>query len=164
MVKRLLLAVLLLQSLMAVGQTERENIEFQFGDTYEKTLQHLVAQIGQPESEDSLCITYHQPIFQGIKFNKVEFGFQKAVMGLRLNQARFLIACPNKAAAIVKMRHLANTLEQRYTVSYDEEEGALPFYMGGRAPMGVGPLFTIYIVPAHGQWMCNLRYGPFKII
>ncbi|MCO6025163.1 hypothetical protein NG821_04800 [Prevotella cerevisiae] len=135
-----------------------------FGSSFIDALHDFQQLWGPPESRDSVSVLYVNKTFQGIKFDKIELGFQRVdSLGL-FNQARFYRTCPNKIQAIRQMKTLADRLGEIYPVSYDEEEDGTPFYKGGCAPTGMDDLFTIFVAPCKGKWTCQLRYGAFRYV
>lgn len=132
-----------------------------FGESYTQTVSALKNSFGDPISKTDNSLVYLNKNFEGVKADRMEFGFQELNGTTKLNQARFYFICPTKQAAIAKMKTLAKKMESKYSVSYDEEDGGVAFYKGGRSPLGIGSLFTIYVSPYQGKWTCQLRYGKF---
>lgn len=159
--KKVFLALALMVSLAMNAQTSASVEGATFGSSYEETEVALKNSIGEPSSKTDKSLVYLDKDFEGFKANRVEFGFQEANGTTKLNQARFYFFCANKSAAILKMKALAKKLGNKYSVSYDEEDGGVAFYKGGRSPLGIGSLFTIFVSPYQGKWTCQVRYGSF---
>lgn len=135
-----------------------------FGESYQQVLAVLHKVYGHPSHLDSTKVVYRRKEYDGFHFDTLEFDFQYGNSQSYFNQARFSIPCASKDSAVHAARIMANKLSRNYMVSYDEEDDHTPFYIGGQAPDGMGGLFTVYIVPRRGRWLCQLRYGPFNFI
>lgn len=160
--KKVFLALALMVSLSVSAQQSSEVAGAKFGSSYDETLTALKSDLGDPSSKTETQLVYLNKMFEGQKADRIEMGFQELNGTTRLNQARFYFFCANKAAAVVKMKALAKKMQTKYDVSYDEEDGGTAFYKGGRSPLGVGSLFTIYVSPYQGKWTCQVRYGKFQ--
>ena len=159
--KKAFLALALMVSLSMSAQTSTTVEGATFGASYEDTEVALKSNYGEPSSKSETSLVYLNKNFEGFTANRVEFGFQQSNGASKLNQARFYFFCANKAAAVAKMKALAKKLGTKYPVSYDEEDGGMAFYKGGRSPLGIGSLFTIFVSPYQGKWTCQVRYGSF---
>ncbi|GEM_PF-791616 len=157
----LTLALALIMSLTMSARNEAEVAGAKFGSSYEEALITLKTKFGEPSVKAENQLVFLNKSFEGFKADRVEVGFQTLRDASLLNQARFYFFCPNKAAAVTKMKALAKRMESNYTVSYDEENGGTAFYKGGCSPLGIGNLFTIFVSPYQGKWTCQLRYGKF---
>ena len=60
------------------------------------------------------------------------------------------------------MENIAQTMRTKYELSRDVEEDLTWFYKGGRSPLGIGHLFTIYTYRKQGAYGVELRYGPIN--
>lgn len=134
------------------------------GESYQRVLSVLRDAYGRPSRLDSSRVVYCGKDYDGFHFDTLEFDFQYGGSRSYFNQARFSIPCTSKDSAVQVARMVADKLSRSYMVSYDEEDDHTPFYIGGHAPHGTGALFTIYIIPRRGRWLCQLRYGPFNFI
>ncbi len=159
--KKNILAFVLAMSLSVSAHTNEQVAGATFGASFDETRTVLKGNFGEPNSQTEDKLVYLNKEFEGLKADRVEIGFQQVNGASKLNQARFYFVCPTKQAAIVKMKTLAKRMESKYSVSYDEEDGGTAFYKGGRSPLGIGSLFTIYVSPYQGKWTCQLRYGKF---
>lgn len=160
--KKILLTLALMMPLTMSARNDAEVAGARFGSSYEETLTTLKQNFGEPSAKSADQLVYLNKSFQGFNADRVEVGFQSLKDAHLLNQARFYFFCPNKVAAITKMKALAKKMELNYTVSYDEENGGVAFYKGGCSPLGIGSLFTIFVSPYQGKWTCQLRYGKFQ--
>jgi len=160
--KKIFLALALMVSLSASAQQSAEVAGASFGASYDETMTALKGNFGEPSSKAEAQLVYLNKMFEGMKADRVEMGFQELNGATKLNQARFYFYCANKSAAVVKMKALAKKMQAKYDISYDEEAGGTAFYKGGRSPLGIGSLFTIYVSPYQGKWTCQLRYGKFQ--
>ncbi len=160
--KKILIALALFSSLSVSANQDAEVLGVAFGSTCEETVQKLNKDYGTPKSQSADKLVYLNEMFEGFKADRIELGFQDLQGTTKLNQARFYFVCPNKAAAIAKMKSLVKKMKTRYSVSYDEEDGGTAFYKGGNSPLGIGCLFTIFVSPYQGKWTCQLRYGKFQ--
>lgn len=162
--KKTILSVLALGAfaLTAHAQSAAELGGAKFGTSYEETLHAVETAWGSPKAQSETSVTYANALFEGVKANRVELGFQQLSDVKKLNQARVYFDCPNKAAAMAKMKAVVKKLESLYAVSYDEEDGGTSFYKGGNSPLGIGNLFTVFVSPYQGKWTCQVRYGAFK--
>lgn len=159
--KKVLLALALMVSLSVSAKQDAEVAGASFGASFTETLTALKGNFGEPSTQADDKLVYLNKNYEGMKADRMEFGFQKLNGSNVLNQARVYFYCANKAAAIAKMKALAKKLGQKYSVSYDEEDGGTAFYKGGMSPMGIGNLFTIFVSPFQGKWTCQVRYGKF---
>lgn len=159
--RKVFLTLALFVSLTLCAKTDADVVAASFGATYEETVTALKDNFGEPNSKAEDKLVYLNKNFEGLKADRVELGFQELGGTTKLNQARFYFVCPSKAAAVAKMKSLVKKMESQYAVSYDEENGGTAFYKGGRSPLGIGSLFTIYVSPYQGKWTCQLRYGKF---
>lgn len=160
--KKIFLALALVVSLSVNAQQSIGVAGANFGASYDETLATLNEKFGAPSSKSETQLVYLNKMFEGMKADRVEMGFQELNGATKLNQARFYFCCANKSAAVAKMKALAKAMQAKYDVSYDEEDGGTAFYKGGRSPLGIGSLFTIYVSPYQGKWACLLRYGKFQ--
>lgn len=160
--KKIFLALALVVSLSVKAQQNVDVAGATFGASYDETLETLKENFGAPSSKDKTQLVYLNRMFEGMKADRVEMGFQELNGTTKLNQARFYFFCANKSAAVAKTKVLAKVMQAKYDVSYDEEDSGTAFYKGGRSPLGVGSLFTIYVSPYQGKWTCQLRYGKFQ--
>ncbi len=134
------------------------------GKSYQRVLSALRNAYGRPSRVDSSRVVYRGKDYDGFHFDTLEFDFQYGGSRSYFNQARFSIPCASKDSAVQAARQVADKLSRTYMVSYDEEDDHTPFYVGGQAPDGMGGLFTVYVIPRRGRWLCQLRYGPFNFI
>lgn len=160
--KKLFLALMLMASLTANARQSVEVEGVAFGTSYEETITALQNKFGVPSVKATDKLVYLNEKFEGMNADKVELGFQELNGSTMLNQARFYFLCSNKSAAVAKMKALAKNMGNKYTISYDIEEGGTEFYKGGNSPVGIGSLFTIYVSPYQGKWACQVRYGKFQ--
>lgn len=159
--KKLLLALALMFTLTMSAKQDAEVAGASFGASFTETLTALKGNLGDPNNQASDKLVYLNKNFEGMKADRMEFGFQTLNGSNVLNQARVYFYCANKAAAVAKMKLMAKKLGQKYPVSYDEEDGGTAFYKGGQSPLGIGSLFTIFVSPYQGKWTCQVRYGKF---
>ena len=160
--KKVLLALALMVSSLAVSaKQDAEVAGASFGASFTETLTALKGNWGEPNTQADNKLVYLNKNFEGMKADRMEFGFQQLNGSNVLNQARVYFYCANKAAAVAKMKALVKKMEQKYAVSYDEEDGGTAFYKGGQSPLGIGSLFTIFVSPFQGKWTCQVRYGKF---
>ena len=61
-----------------------------------------------------------------------------------------------------RMEDIAREMKSSYDVSRDVEDDMSWFYKGGKSPVGVSHLFTIYTYPRQGSYGTELRYGPVR--
>ena len=160
--KKILLALALMVSLSVNAQQNADVAGAKFGSSYDETLTTLKSNFGEPSTKSENQLVYLNKMFEGMKADRVEIGFQELNGTTKLNQARFYFYCANKSAAVAKMKTLVKAMQKKYDISYDEEDGGTAFYKGGRSPLGVGSLFTVYVSPYQGKWTCQLRYGKFQ--
>ena len=160
--KKIFLALALMVSLTMSAQKSEQVAGATFGASYDETVTALKGNFGEPNTKTDNQLVYLNKNFEGLKADRVELGFQQTNGESKLNQARLYFFCPNKAAAVAKMKALAKKMGTKYTISYDEEAGGTAFYKGGCSPLGIGNLFTIYVSPYQGKWACQLRYGKFQ--
>lgn len=160
--KRLFLALALMVSLTVSARQGVDVAGAEFGATYEETIEALQGKFGAPNTKETDKLVYLNKVFEGMKADRLELGFQELNGTTKLNQARFYFLCANKAAAVAKMKALAKKMGEEYNISYDEEDGGTAFYKGGNSPLGIGNLFTIYVSPYQGKWSCQVRYGKFQ--
>lgn len=160
--KRLFLALALMVSLSVSARQGVDVAGAEFGSTYEETIEALQGKFGAPNTKETDKLVYLNKVFEGMKADRLELGFQELNGTTKLNQARFYFLCANKAAAVAKMKALAKKMGEEYNISYDEEDGGTAFYKGGNSPLGIGNLFTIYVSPYQGKWSCQVRYGKFQ--
>lgn len=159
--KRLFLGLALMVSLSMNARQGVDVAGAEFGSTYEETIEALQGKFGAPNTKETDKLVYLNKVFEGMKADRLELGFQELNGTTKLNQARFYFLCANKAAAVAKMKALAKKMGEEYNISYDEEDGGTAFYKGGNSPLGIGNLFTIYVSPYQGRWSCQVRYGKF---
>ena len=159
MMRKVLLALALMVSMAMHAETI---VGATFGATYDETVAALKGSYGEPSSKTENSLVYLNKTFEGFTANHVEMGFQQLGETTKFNQARFYFFCANKAAAVAKMKTIAKKMGEKYTVSYDEEDEGVAFYKGGRSPLGMGSLFTIFVSPYQGKWTCQVRFGAFK--
>lgn len=159
--KKFFLAMALLASMTMSAARDVGVAGVIFGSSYDETINAVKGTFGEPSSKACEKLVYLNKSFEGVRVDRVELGFQNLNGVATLNQARFYIVCPNKSAAVAKMKVLAKKMQVKYSVSYDEEEGGVAFYKGGNSPLGIGNLFTIFVSPYQGKWTCQLRYGKF---
>lgn len=160
--KKIFLAMALMVSLTMSAQKTEQVAGATFGASYDETVTALKGNFGEPNSKTDDRLVYLNKSFEGLNADRIEMGFQVVNGATKLNQARIYFVCPNKTAAVAKMKTLAKKMESKYTISYDEEDGGTAFYKGGHSPLGIGSLFTIYVSPYQGKWTCQLRYGKFQ--
>ena len=161
--KKTFLSLALMVSLTISARRSVDVEGVSFGTSYEETIAVLQKTFGLPSVKVPDKLVYLDEKFEGMKADKVEFGFQEVDGTPVLNQARFYFLCNNKASAVEKMKTLAKNMGTKYNISYDVEEGGTEFYKGGISPIGIGNLFTIYVSPYQGKWTCQVRYGKFQL-
>ena len=127
------------------------------GAVYEEALISLKAEFGEPEQESITQIKFKNVHFKGFKFDALCLNFRNN----RFSEARFYMNASNKQAALHLKESLAKAFSQNQELSKDLEEDGSTFYKGGRGPLGIGHLFTIFSAPNNGRWTAQLRYGPF---
>ena len=66
-----------------------------------------------------------------------------------------------KANAVQSVKAVARAMDDKHAMTRDLEDDGTPFYKGGKSPLDVGHLFTIYASPYKGAWSTQLRFGPF---
>ena len=130
-----------------------------FGTTYDEAVTDIKASLGEPVSSDANVVTYKNISFKGFEWNEITFRFKNG----KLAEARCYMNHKNKRLATAKLSEIANIMENEHVMSMDYEEDGNLFYAGGRSPMGVGHLFTIFISPRNGIWTPQMRFGPFSI-
>ena len=115
--KKILIALALFSSLSVSANQDAEVLGVTFGSTCEETVQKLNKDYGTPKSQSADKLVYLNEMFEGFKADRIELGFQDLQGTTKLNQARFYFVCPNKAAAIAKMKSLVKKMETHYSVS-----------------------------------------------
>lgn len=128
-----------------------------FGDDINKVLPLLKEQFGEPTVVEGQSVTYRDKSYRNTRFTRIVFNFRNN----RLAEAVFQKAVASKAAATQEVKNIAKQMEKDYQTSSDYDDGAW-FYIGGRSPVGMGNLFTVYSRRDNGRWSAVLRYGPFK--
>ena len=144
----------------AKGDTGVANVDF--GTSYDMAITKLKQTFGEPAMSDSAKVVFMNRLYDGDRYDKVEFYFEQEKGDCVFNQARFYIFCTNKNVARQRLKFLSKVMGKKYEISYDEEDGGDVFYKGGTSPLGYGKLFTIFTSPMDGRWTAQLRFGPFK--
>lgn len=126
------------------------------GLPYAEALSAIKAEFGEPQSVSDEQVVYGKRTFQGMAFDELKFQFRNG----KFNQARFFAKAGGKAAAQKKMEEIANVMKKAGDLSRDVEDDMSWFYKGGRSPLGIGHLFTIFTYAKQGAYGAELRYGP----
>ena len=156
--KKVLLLMSVFFSLCAMAQTTEKVGTVALGLPYSEALAAIKAEFGEPVSVSSDEVTFGKKAFQGFTFDEVKFRFKNG----KFNEARFFAKVGAKGVAQRKMEDIAKNMGQHYNLSRDLEDDNSWFYKGGRAPVGVSHLFTIYTYPRQGSYGVELRYGPIR--
>lgn len=156
--KRKLLLVSCLLFVMTMWATDVLKIdEAEFGKGYCEIIPLLEKEFGKPVFVTTEQIVYEYKEYRGIKFDRMVFNFKNS----RFSEARLYVKTPSKAMANSIVRKMVKIFANVETVSCDYEDGSY-FYKDGRAPVGIGRLFTISVLCLQGKWNAEVRYGPFK--
>ena len=155
--KVLLLLGLLCSMTMSAQQVEKVGT-VALGLPYAEALTAIKAEFGEPQSVSDDQVVYGKKTFMGMAFDEVKFRFRNG----KFNEARFFCKVGSKAAAQKKMEEMAKTLGKTYNLSRDVEDDMTWFYKGGRSPLGIGHLFTLYTYAKQGAHGAELRYGPIN--
>ena len=139
------------QSVESVGTVE-------LGSSYDEALAAIKAEFGDPKTVSEDEVTFGPKRFRGFAFDEVKFRFKNG----KFNEARFYQKVGSKAEAQRKMENIAQTMRTKHELSRDVEEDLTWFYKGGRSPLGIGHLFTIYTYRRQGAYGVELRYGPIN--
>lgn len=157
--KKVLAVMLCLISSMAVSAQSVETVgTVELGSAYEEALKAIKAEFGEPVSASESEVVYANKKFRGFSFDEVKFRFQNG----QFNEARFYSKVGSRGEAQRKMENIAQTMRTKYELSRDVEEDMTWFYKGGRSPLGIGHLFTIYTYRRQGAYGVELRFGPIN--
>ncbi|MBR6455964.1 MAG: hypothetical protein IKS72_03410 [Prevotella sp.] len=156
--KKVLLMMCLAFSLGASAQNVESVGTVELGSSYEEALAAIKAEFGDPQSVTEDEVILGPKKFRGFSFDEMKFRFKNG----KFNEARFYSKVGSKAEAQKKMENIAQTMRTKYELSRDVEEDLTWFYKGGRSPLGIGHLFTIYTYRKQGAYGVELRYGPIN--
>ena len=156
--KKLFVLMCLVFSLGASAQNVESVGTVELGSSYEVALAAIKAEFGDPQSVSDDEVILGPKKFRGFSFDEVKFRFKNG----KFNEARFYQKVGSKAEAQKKMENIAQTMRTKYELSRDVEEDLTWFYKGGRSPLGIGHLFTIYTYRKQGAYGVELRYGPIN--
>ena len=157
--KKVLAVMLCLISSMAVSAQSVESVgTVELGSAYEEALKAIKAEFGEPVSASESEVVYANKKFRGFSFDEVKFRFKNG----HFNEARFYSKVGSRPEAQRKMENIAQTMRTKYELSRDVEEDMTWFYKGGRSPLGIGHLFTIYTYRRQGAYGVELRFGPIN--
>ena len=169
--KKVLAVMLCLISSMAVSAQSVETVgTVELGSAYEEALKAIKAEFGEPVSSFLMLLSsiifsasesevvYANKKFRGFSFDEVKFRFKNG----QFNEARFYSKVGSRGEAQRKMENIAQTMRTKYELSRDVEEDMTWFYKGGRSPLGIGHLFTIYTYRRQGAYGVELRFGPIN--
>ena len=130
----------------------------ELGKPYAEALEAIKAEFGEPVSVSEDQVVYGKKSYRGTTYDEVKFRFRDG----KFNEARFFVKVGSKAAAQKRMEDIAREMKSSYDVSRDVEDDMSWFYKGGKSPVGVSHLFTIYTYPRQGSYGTELRYGPVR--
>lgn len=157
--KKAVILVLLACSMAMNAQQKKEMVgTVVLGSNYSEALDAIKMEFGEPLSISENEVVYANKRFRGFSFDEVKFCFKNG----KFNEARFYSKVGSKAEAQKKMENVAQTMKTRYPLSRDVEDGNTWFYKGGRSPLGIGHLFTLYTYPRKGAYGMEIRYGPIN--
>ena len=157
--KKVLAVMLCLICSMAVSAQSVETVgTVELGSAYEEALKAIKAEFGEPVSASESEVVYANKKFRGFSFDEVKFRFKNG----QFNEARFYSKVGSRGEAQRKMENIAQTMRTKYELSRDVEENMTWFYKGGRSPLGIGHLFTIYTYRRQGAYGVELRFGPIN--
>lgn len=154
--KKLFVLMCLVFSLGVSAQSVESVGTVELGSSYDEALAAIKAEFGDPQSVSEDEVTCVSKRFRGFAFDEMKFRFKNG----KFNEARFYQKVGSKAEAQRKMENIAQTMRTKYELSRDVEEDLTWFYKGGRSPLGIGHLFTIYTYRKQGAYGVELRYGP----
>jgi hypothetical protein len=162
--KKIALLITLLVTLSINSKEPASLCNVVFGSSYQKTLEQLKNELGNPSEEDTCMITYKNKCYQGMVYQTITFKFQLDNNGKRyFNEACFSIKSPNKKLASKRLEQIAQNVRQYYpTLSRDIDDDGSWFYKGGISPVDGQSLFTIYMFRQNNIYISQLRYGPLK--
>ena len=157
--KKVFMLMCLVCTMTTAGAQNSESVgTVELGSSYSEALNAIKAEFGDPQSiseDEVVCVNKR---FYGFSFNEVKFRFKNG----KFNEARFYSRVGSKSEAQRKMENIAQTLRTKYPLSRDVEEDLTWFYKGGRSPLGIGHLFTIYTYSRQGAYGVELRFGPIN--
>lgn len=157
--KKVFAVMLCLISSMAMSAQSVETVgTVELGSAYEEALKAIKAEFGEPVSASESEVVYANKKFRGFSFDEVKFRFKNG----QFNEARFYSKVGSRGEAQRKMENIAQTMRTKYELSRDVEEDMTWFYKGGRSPLGIGHLFTIYTYRRQGAYGVELRFGPIN--
>ena len=157
--KKAVILVLLACSLAMTAQQKMEMVgTVKLGSDYSEALGAMRTEFGEPLRISENEVVYANKKFRGFAFDEVKFRFKNG----KFNEARFYSKVGSKAEAQKKMENVAQTMKTKYQLSRDVEDDSTWFYKGGRSPLGIGHLFTLYTYPRKGAYGMEIRYGPIN--
>lgn len=153
--------VMMLSLVFSLGLSA-QNVEsvgtVELGSAYDEALAAIKAEYGEPKSVSEDEVVFGPKKYRGFSFDEVKFRFKNG----KFNEARFYSKVGTKGEAQRKMENIAQTMRTKYELSRDVEEDLTWFYKGGRSPLGIGHLFTIYTYRKQGAYGVELRFGPIN--
>ncbi len=157
--KSLIMSFLTMLVLFCPATLQAQGIgSVKFGSAYEEAVRHIRETFGEPTTATADEMVYNDKSFEGFSWNRITFRFKSG----RLCEARFYMKQASKRSAKTQLDIIATALGKKHPLSLDYEEDGTRFYAGGRSPLGIGRLFTVFVSPLNGQWSDQLRFGPFK--
>ena len=102
-------------------------------------------------------VDYSKTLYEGLVWDEVFFLFDDG----KLSEVRMYKRQSRKANAVQSVKAVARVMGDTHALTRDLEDDGTPFYKGGKSPLDVGHLFTIYASPYKGAWSTQLRFGPF---
>ena len=156
--KKLLLILSLFMTLSANAQVALVG-RTPMGWGFDRARQSIVREFGEPTRVHHERLIYSKGCtFHGVNYDRAEFKFDDGLF----NEAIFRCYVADKQSALQLMDSVAAKMSGTFNLSKDKEDAGRWFYKGGKSPLKVGYLFTIYTYPHRGSYVTELRYGPVK--
>lgn len=152
--KKMMLALLLAMPLHIDAQTIDASL---FGVGYKEALTAVEKEFGKPNATTEGNLYYSKTLYEGLVWDEVFFLFDDG----KLSEVRMYKRQSRKANAVQSVKAVARVMGDKHAMTRDLEDDGTPFYKGGKSPLDVGHLFTIYASPYKGAWSTQLRFGPF---
>lgn len=154
--KKLLLGIMFLCTTLANAQSV---CNAKFGMPYEEAVAHIKNVLGTPTTSQADRVVYKNVMFKGIRWSEMIFTFKDG----KMTEARCYLNEKSKNAAKAQLHKLAKEMKKEHALSEDYEEDGTVFFAGGKSPVGMGHLFTIFLSPRNGVWTMQMRFGPFAV-